>query len=307
MLATGLYLNKDKILEKVIDKLPFELHWPGYQYLGPGTKLDKRVKRGDKGINPLDQAAKQHDIAYASSSNLGDRLKADQTLENQAWNRVKSGDASFFQEKVPAYITTNLMKAKRMLGAGLKLKKKKAEKYRKIERIVGGGMKTRKPRGKKKNRGKLSFNSLLRTAQQQINPDQSLSDNTSKMMAALRKLKKNKTITNAKRVLTVPKQGGALPILPILGALNTIKKVGQSIGAIVSAATAINEARKELFGNKRGKGYVNINRTLALHKKDTILGYGTHWVATRKAGFRVIYFDSYGNIPPPVEIVRYYR
>lgn len=40
---------------------------------------------------------------------------------------------------------------------------------------------------------------------------------------------------------------------------------------------------------------------------DTILGYGTHWVATRKSGFRVIYFDSYGNIPPPVEVVRYFK
>jgi len=40
---------------------------------------------------------------------------------------------------------------------------------------------------------------------------------------------------------------------------------------------------------------------------DTIAGYGTHWVAVRKAGFRVIYFDSYGNIPPPVEVVRYYK
>ena len=40
---------------------------------------------------------------------------------------------------------------------------------------------------------------------------------------------------------------------------------------------------------------------------DTVLGYGTHWVAARKIGFRVIYFDSYGNIPPPVEIVRYYK
>jgi len=52
-----------------------------------------------------------------------------------------------------------------------------------------------------------------------------------------------------------------------LGALNTIKKVGQSVGAIVAAATAINEARKKLFGSKGGQGYVTINRKLALHKK----------------------------------------
>lgn len=48
------------------------------------------------------------------------------------------------------------------------------------------------------------------------------------------------------------------------------------------------------------------NETMIINL-DTILGYGTHWVATRKSGCRVIYFDSYGNIPPPIEIVSYYR
>lgn len=271
VLALKALLNKTNLVEKIIDNLPFEAHWPGYQYLGPGTKLEKRLKRGDKGINPLDEAAQQHDIAYSLSSNLADRLKADQILENRAWERVKSKDAKFFQEKVPAYVTTNLMKLKRKMGAGLKMKRKKVGKYRKANRITGAGLKTRKNgarrNSKKKGRGKLSFNTVLRTAQQQIDPSQSLTDNTSKMMAALRELKKNKTITNAKRVLAVPKQGGALPILPILGALNAVKKVGKSIAAVAAAVTAVNEARKSLFGSKSGKGYVTINKKLSLHRK----------------------------------------
>lgn len=56
------------LLNKIIDKLPFELHVPGYQYCGPGTHLQKRLTRGDPGINPLDTACKRHDIAYTDKN-----------------------------------------------------------------------------------------------------------------------------------------------------------------------------------------------------------------------------------------------
>lgn len=55
------------ILNKLINKLPVELHLPGYQYCGPGTKLQKRLARGDPGINQLDTACKEHDIAYSQN------------------------------------------------------------------------------------------------------------------------------------------------------------------------------------------------------------------------------------------------
>lgn len=32
---------------------------------------------------------------------------------------------------------------------------------------------------------------------------------------------------------------------------------------------------------------------------------GTHWVAVRKRGYNVMYYDSYGDLPPPLEIVKY--
>ena len=44
------------LVNSIIDKLPVELHIPGYQYCGPGTKLKERLARGDPGINPLDAA-----------------------------------------------------------------------------------------------------------------------------------------------------------------------------------------------------------------------------------------------------------
>ena len=52
------------ILNKLIDKLPIELHIPTYQYCGPGTKLSKILARGDQGKDKLDLACKNHDISY---------------------------------------------------------------------------------------------------------------------------------------------------------------------------------------------------------------------------------------------------
>lgn len=34
---------------------------------------------------------------------------------------------------------------------------------------------------------------------------------------------------------------------------------------------------------------------------------GSHWVAYKKEGKIVYYFDSFGNLPPPPEIVRYLK
>ncbi|KAJ8964117.1 hypothetical protein NQ314_005113 [Rhamnusium bicolor] len=46
------------LLNTLINKLPVELHIPGYRFCGPGTKLQKRLDRGDQGNNLLDEACK---------------------------------------------------------------------------------------------------------------------------------------------------------------------------------------------------------------------------------------------------------
>ena len=81
------------LINNLINKLPIELHLPGYQYCGPGTKLQKRLARGDKGINPLDAACKEHDIAYSQSKDIKDRHQADRVLSEKAWQRVISKDS----------------------------------------------------------------------------------------------------------------------------------------------------------------------------------------------------------------------
>jgi len=74
-------------VQKWIAKTGKEFHWPGYQYMGPGTHLAKRLKRGDPGINRLDQIAKQHDIDYNRAKNLQNKWKAD-TKMIQAIDRL---------------------------------------------------------------------------------------------------------------------------------------------------------------------------------------------------------------------------
>ena len=50
----------------------------------------------------------------------------------------------------------------------------------------------------------------------------------------------------------------------------------------------------------------NCNETgiINLDSKD---GRGTHWVAYKKRGNHVTYFDSFGNLTPPREVVKYFK
>ena len=50
------------VLNKVINNLSVELHFPGYQYCGLGTKLTRLLALGDPDINPLDKACTQREI-----------------------------------------------------------------------------------------------------------------------------------------------------------------------------------------------------------------------------------------------------
>ena len=67
-------------IQKLIEKTGKEFHWPKMNYLGPGTKLQERLRRGDQGKNRLDELAKSHDLAYAKAKNLQDKWKADDKM-----------------------------------------------------------------------------------------------------------------------------------------------------------------------------------------------------------------------------------
>lgn len=40
---------------------------------------------------------------------------------------------------------------------------------------------------------------------------------------------------------------------------------------------------------------------------DNSSGVGTHWVCYKKIKNTVYYFDSFGNLPPPIELLHYFK
>ena len=67
-------------IQKLIEKTDKEFHWPKMNYLGPRTRLKERLRRGDRGVNRLDELAKFHDIDYSKAKNLQDKWKADDKM-----------------------------------------------------------------------------------------------------------------------------------------------------------------------------------------------------------------------------------
>ena len=111
------------LVNKLINASPIELHPFNYNYLGPGTNLDLRLAKNIKPINKLDKLALDHDLKYSESNELSKRHEADRVLQEGAWNRFLDPEAPL-AERGMAYLTTNVMKANRYLGAGVKRQKK---------------------------------------------------------------------------------------------------------------------------------------------------------------------------------------
>ena len=67
------------VLNKAINNLPFEMHLPGHNFTGPGTKLSKRLnpdltpKNWSKPINRVDNAAYHHDVCYLKNKDTENR------------------------------------------------------------------------------------------------------------------------------------------------------------------------------------------------------------------------------------------
>src|SRR5436190_7398694 len=106
------------LVNDLINNLPFELHVPNYEFLGPGTKLDMRLKRGDTGINDLDKAALKHDKFYRDHKDTESRHIADKQLQDEAWGIAMSDNHDFLQRLV-ALPTAGTMWMKRKFGMGL--------------------------------------------------------------------------------------------------------------------------------------------------------------------------------------------
>ena len=64
-------VTRGRFLNTLVNKLPFEMHLPGHNFTGPGTKLYKRLnsdgtpKKWRIPINRVDNAAYHHDLCYS--------------------------------------------------------------------------------------------------------------------------------------------------------------------------------------------------------------------------------------------------
>lgn len=204
------------LVNSVINNLPFEIHLPGYNYCGPGTKLEKRLLRGDKGINKLDEACMHHDIAYAHHRDSDNRHKADILLLNMAKQRFNSKDAGR-GEKLASRLVAKVMKAKIKSGAGLKKFKTITSKIRsKLNKLKGCNT---------KNAIKLAYS------------------------AARKLVSKNKI--NLPRVIPLPKTGGILPLIPIFAGLSALGTLAGGAAGIAKTVNDYKAAQQNLRESRR--------------------------------------------------------
>lgn len=236
------------LIDSIINKLPVEMHVPGYRFCGPGTKLEKRIRKGQSGINKLDDACKRHDITYTNYLKGRERYDADKLLAKEAWGRVKSKDASL-GEKATALAVAGIMKAKTKLakiGSGLKKKK-----------LV------RKKRRTKKVDEESTTKAVLREAVQcaknklRVSKPNNVDDATKMAINAAKAIvKSNKALNKRKdeslpRVIPVPKIGGVLPLIPIFAGLSALGALVGGSAAVANAVMTTNNAKKELVESKR--------------------------------------------------------
>lgn len=204
------------ILNNVINNLPFELHIPGYQFCGPGTKLQKRLLRGDRGINKLDEACMYHDIAY-NNKDLKVRHKADLELLNMAKKRLKSKDAGK-GEKLASWIVKNAMKAKVKAGGG-------------VHSFMAA---VKKIRSKLKSMKSKDKHSTINYA-----------------YAAAKKLFSKLKGVRLPRSIPIPKCGGFLPLIPIFAGLSALGSLAGGAAGIAKAVNDYKVAQKNFQESKR--------------------------------------------------------
>jgi len=232
------------LLNSAIDKLPFELHLPGYSYCGPGTKLQKRLLRGDLPINKLDSYCKDHDTEYSKYKDLESRHKADQVLENKAWERVKDPDSSF-SEKRDAWIVTTAMKTKRKLGMGLR--RKEVKKTTPLTKSFKTHIVNKVTKHVKKC-AQDSSSSSSSPLKDSIGAASKMALKAAKMN--IKRLGGRKNI-KVPRVIKVPKTGGFLPLIPIFAGLSALGALSGGAAGIVKAVKDTEYAKKNLKESKR--------------------------------------------------------
>lgn len=205
------------LVDKIINYLPFELHLPGYNYCGPGTRLQERLARGDKGINKLDEYCKEHDIAYMKSRDLLARHRADKILMNMARTRASASNVTV-GEKLAANMVDKVMLTKMAYGAGYK------NNFKRVVSFARNHIQKAKPKCKK-----LAIELAL---------------------AAIKELASNSNM-EIPRVIPLPKTGGFLPLIPIITGLSAAGAFVKKTSAVARLIKKFQTAQKKWAALKK--------------------------------------------------------
>ena len=266
------YKKGEGVFNKIINKLPVELHIPGYQFCGPGTKLHKRLARGDPGINPLDSACKEHDIAYSQNrEDLEKRHIADKILTEKAHHRVFASDASI-SEKAAAFAVSNLMWAKQKMGMSLRKHKNIKMKLKKVGRV-------KKLKQIRKKVQKVALRKIVDAAKKSMDPSK---DPIKTALLGARKAAKlagGKKNVRIPRTIPVPKVGGFLPFLiPIFAGLSAAGGIAGGAAAITKAVNDASAAKQQLEESVRhNKTMEAIALGKGMYMKPYKTGLGLHF------------------------------
>ena len=128
---TGFIKSGTGLFNTLVSKLQIELHLPGHNFTGPGTKLDRRLnpdgtpKEWSKPVNRVDRAAYYHDLCYAKHPDTKTR---NEICDREMLKELGEITDPSLRERLDRGLVSNLIKAKVNLGLGLK-KLEKAVKW----------------------------------------------------------------------------------------------------------------------------------------------------------------------------------
>ena len=129
--------NGGSLLNKAINNLPFEMHLPGYNFLGPGTKLKKRLnpdltpKKWSKSVNRVDKAAYYHDLCYLKND---DTTTRNAVCDKNMLKELKGIYNPTLRERLDKSIVSKLIGTKVKFGMGVKKKSLAEELHKPVRR-----------------------------------------------------------------------------------------------------------------------------------------------------------------------------
>ena len=113
------------LLNKFINNLPFEMHLPGHNFTGPGTKLNKGLnpdltpKKWSKPVNRVDKAAYHHDVCYLKNDDTATR---NAVCDKNMLKELKGIYNPTLRERFDKSIVRKLIGTKVKFGMGVKKK-----------------------------------------------------------------------------------------------------------------------------------------------------------------------------------------